>query len=294
MPNSRGSIAPFKAIFCMILGGALLTANDSVLKWLTTGYSVGQIIFLRGIFVLIPILIVVHRAGGIKSLATINHTDHMIRSVLMVGGTFLFVTGLRYLPLADAISIAFAGPLFTTALAFPLLGEHVGWRRWIGVLIGFIGILIIFRPGSSMFQWAALFPLGASCTGALRDLLTRKMSVSETSGALLFYSTIVIILGGLITAPFGGWHSVANGDWLLFFLAGVLIGGAHFLMIEAFRYSEVAIVAPFKYISVIWAILFGYFIFHDVPELETLVGCAVVISSGVYIIHREYKLRPNN
>ena len=294
MAEGPGSSAPLKGMLCLVVGGALMTASDSVLKWLTSGYPVGQIMFLRGLFGLIPILIFVQQAGGIDALVTRNYRDHILRSGLMVGGTFLYVTGLRFLPLADVISIAFAGPLFITALASPMLGEHVGWRRWIVVLIGFTGIFIIFRPGGAVFQWAALFPLAASCTGALRDILTRKMSVSETSVSLLFYSTIAIALGGLVTAPFGSWQPVIIRDWLFFVLTGLLTGGAHFLMVEAFRLCEAALVAPFKYTSVLWAILFGYFIFREVPELNTLVGASVVISSGIYILHRERKLRRQN
>ena len=286
--------APLKGMLCLMVGGALMTASDSVLKWLTSGYPVGQIMFLRGLFGLIPILIFVQQAGGIDTLVTRNYRDHILRSGLMVGGTFLYVTGLRFLPLADVISIAFAGPLFITALASPMLGERVGWRRWIVVLIGFTGILIIFRPGGAVFQWAALFPLAACCTGALRDILTRKMSVSETSMSLLFYSTIAIALGGLVTAPFSSWQPVIIRDWLFFVLTGLLTGGAHFLMVEAFRLCEAALVAPFKYTSVLWAILFGYFIFKEVPELSTLVGASIVISSGIYIIYREGKFRQQN
>ncbi len=291
MTKGRSSAEPLKGILCMIVGGALLTANDALLKWLTGGYPVGQIMFLRGIFVLVPLSMFVWRAGGVNVLVTKSYKQHLIRSGLVVAGTFLFVTGLRFLPLAEAISIAFAGPLFITALASPMLGEKIGWRRWIGVLIGFIGILIIFRPGSSIFQWAALFPLAASCTGAFRDILTRRMSVTDTNESLLFYSTIAVILGGLFTALFGSWQTIIFTDWLFFGLTGLLIGGAHFLMIEAFRCCEAALVAPFKYTSVLWALFFGYSMFGDVPEINTLVGGAVVVSSGIYILHRERVLR---
>ncbi|MBT6094996.1 MAG: DMT family transporter [Rhodospirillaceae bacterium] len=159
------------------------------------------------------------------------------------------------------------------------------------VLVGFVGILIIFRPGGSVFQWAALFPLAASCTGALRDILTRKMSATETSEALLAYSTIGVALGGLGSLPFTQWQPVAWGDLGLFALNGLLIGGAHFLMIETFRYAQAALVAPFKYVSVIWATIFGFFMFGDVPESSTMIGGVVVISSGIYILHRERQRR---
>ena len=281
------SAIPLKGIFFMIAGGVFLTANDALLKWLTSDYPVGQIMFLRGIFVLIPLLIFVWIFNRTGALATRDLGKHLLRGGLMVCGTFLFVTGLIFLPLAEAISIAFAGPLFITTLAPYLLQEHVGLRRWIGVLIGFTGILIIFQPGTGVFQWAALLPLGASFTGALRDILTRKMSVSESSEALLLYSTIAVALGGLATAPFTQWRSVAFEDWMLFVMTGLLIGVAHFFMIEAFRFAQASQVAPFKYTSVLWALMIGYWIFGDLPTLENVIGAAVVISSGLYLFHRE-------
>jgi drug/metabolite transporter (DMT)-like permease len=277
-------------IACMIGGGALGTANDAVLKGLTAGYPVGEIMFVRGFFMMIPVAFFVWRAGGITTLITQNYKDHAIRAGLMICGTYLFVSGLRYLPLANAISIAFAGPLFITALAGPMLGERVGWRRWMAVLAGFIGILIIFQPGGSVFQWAALFPLGASCTGALRDILTRKMSARESSVSMLTYSTIGVTLGGLFSLPFG-WQPVASADWMYFVFNGVLISGAHFLMIETFRHAEAALVAPFKYTTVIWATLFGYMFFAEVPGYNLIIGGAVVIASGIYILHREHLRR---
>ena len=130
------SSAPEKAIVCMLLGAAVLTTNDAVLKWLTSGYHVGQIMFCRGIFIGLPLAILIWRAGGLKSLRPVNPKGHAVRAALVIVGTFLFVSGLAYLPLADAIAITFAGPLFITALAAPLLGESVGWRRWSAVLAG--------------------------------------------------------------------------------------------------------------------------------------------------------------
>ena len=149
--------------------------------------------------------------------------------------------------------------MFITALAQPLLGEHVGWRRWSAVLTGFIGILLIVRPGGGGVQWAVLFPLTASLAGALRDLLTRHLSSQETTVAILFSTTLGVILASLVTIPFV-WVPVPLVDWGWFALSGFLVGFAHFLMIETFRYGEATLVAPFKYSGVIWAGLLGYLI----------------------------------
>ena len=284
--QGRGSSAPGRAILCMLLGVAVLTANDALLKWMTGGYHVGQIMFCRGLFVFIPLALLIWRGGGLRSLHTDNPTGHLIRALLVILGTFLFVSGLKHLPLTDAIAIAFAGPLFIAALAPPLLGEYVGWRRWMAVLSGFIGIVIIMRPGGGVFQWAALFPLAASLTGAFRDILTRGMSETETSVALLFYTSLGVVLASMVISPYV-WQPMPFADWGWFAVNGFLIGSAHFLMIETFRYGEAAMVAPFKYSGVVWAAIFGYFIWGDIPDLATVMGVTVVAVAGIYILYRE-------
>jgi len=204
----------------MVVGGAFLTANDAVLKWLTGGYPTGQIMALRGLFVLLPIVFLVWRQGGVSSLRVASVRGQGFRAGLVVAGTFLFVTGLEYLPLADAISITFAGPLFITAMAAAILGETVGWRRWAAVFVGFSGVVLIMRPGSGAMQWAALLPLAASLTGALRDIVTRHLAGRESSVAILAVTTITVIFAGLLTLPFG-WQPVAGPDVLLFALGPV-------------------------------------------------------------------------
>lgn len=282
----RTSSAPGKAIVYMLVGTVVVTCNDALLKWLIGGYSVGQIMFCRGIFIGIPLSILIWRAGGLVALKPHNPISHFLRAGLVIVATFLFVTGLRYLSLTTAVAIAFAGPLFITAMAQPLLGEQVGWRRWMAVFAGFVGILVIMQPGGSAIQWAALFPLGASFAGALRDILTRRMSARETSVALLFYTSVGVTLAGLATLPFE-WTDVPAIDWGLFALSGLLIGSAHFLMIETFRMGEAALVAPFKYSGVIWAALLSFLVWGEIPDLSTTIGISVVIFSGIYILHRE-------
>ena len=284
--KGRAPSVPGKAIVCMLLGVAVLATNDAVLKWMTSGYHVGQIMFCRGIFIGLPLAILIWRAGGMKSLRPVSPKGHAVRAALVIVGTFLFVSGLKYLPLADAIAITFAGPLFITALAPPLLGEQVGWRRWMAVLAGFIGIVVIMRPGSTLIQWAALFPLAASLTGAFRDILTRHLSAQETTVALLFYTSIGVTLAGLATIPFV-WIPVPLVDWGWFALSGILIGCAHFLMIETYRYGEATLVAPFKYSGVIWAAMLGYLIWGDIPDPGTIAGVGIVVVAGFYILHRE-------
>lgn len=284
--TGRTSSAPGKAILCMLLGSAFLISNDAVLKWMTGNYHVGQLLFCRGIFIGLPLAILIWRAGGLKSLRVISPKGHAVRAILVIVGTFLFISSLKYLPIADAVAITFAGPLFVTALAPRLLGEQVGWRRWMAVFAGFIGIIVIMRPGGGLIQWAALLPLAASLTGAFRDILTRHLSAKETTVSLLFYTSLAVTLAGLATTPFV-WTPVPLADWGWFALSGLLVGGAHFLMIETFRFGEAALVAPFRYSGVIWAALIGYFVWGDIPDWGTIMGIGIVVISGIYILHRQ-------
>ncbi len=283
---SRGSAAPGRGILFTVLGGALLTMNDAVLKWLTGDYPVGQLLFFRGLFVFAAISLIVWRSGGLAVIRVSSFRSQALRSAFAFTSGFLFITGLNFLELADAIAITFAGPLFITVLASPLLGEDVGWRRWAAVGVGFFGVIVMIRPSSEAVQWAALLPLGASFVGALRDITTRKISAHETSMAILCFSTGAVILFGLCTLPFG-WSPLVPRDLGLMALSGLFVGGAHFLLIERFRWAEAAVLAPFKYANMIWAVIFGFIIWGDLPDAWTLAGAAFVIVCGLYIIRRE-------
>ena len=180
--------------------------------------------------------------------------------------------------------------MFLTALATPMLGERVGWRRWSAVAAGFAGVLLMLRPTGGALYWAALLPLGAALAGAFRDVFTRRIAVTETTIGILVVSTAAVTLAGLATVPFG-WQPLVARDIGLFALAGLLLGGAHYLMIESFRFAEVALIAPFKYASMIWATAFGFIIWGHLPNAWVLAGSTLVIGSGLYILHRETRGR---
>jgi len=275
-----------RGIVCMLLGVILLGLNDALIKTLALGYPVGELLFVRGAFVMPWVMILVYRAGGLRSLRVTTVTGQAWRGALVIAGSFLFVNGLRYLPLADAIAISFTGPLFTTAMAPYALGEKVGWRRRGAVLVGFLGVLIMARPGGEALQWAVLLPLGAALCGGVRDLITRRIARSETTVSMLFVTTSVVMLAGLATVPLG-WAPLRAADLWTFAASGVLVAGAHYLTIEAFRHGEAALVAPFKYTTMVWAVLFGYLFFGELPDTWTIAGAAVVLLAGLYILHRE-------
>ena len=270
----------------MVAGFALLTLNDAVLKWLTASYPTGQIVFMRSIFVMILVGIIAWRFGGVRTLRVVNLRGQLLRAGTMTVATLLFVTSLRLMPLADAIAIAFAAPLFVTVLAGPLLGEHVGWRRWAAVLVGFVGVLVMFRPTGEAVRLVALLPLCVALASAFKDIVTRRIAATESSVAILFITTLALASVGLVTLVFG-WRAITLFDLGLFAIGGFLLGGAQYLTIEAFRYAEAAVVSPFEYSAVLWAMLYGFLIWGDVPDRWIIAGSAIVIGSGLYILHRE-------
>ncbi len=285
--NTFGRVeAPGRGIACMMAGCLLLTVNDAVVKWVSGEFQLGQVLATRGLAALIVIMAVVAWRKELHIFRIRYPGVQLARAILMIISTFLFVSGLRVLPLAENIAIAFVGPIFVTALAPVFLAEKVGWRRWTAVLVGFTGVLVMLRPGGDGLNWIALFPAGAALCGALRDILTRRISHGEATGTTLFYSTLGVTLAGAAAAPFA-WQTPGASDLALLALAGVLLCSAHFLHIETFRFAEAALVAPFKYSSLLWAMAFGFLIWGDVPDAWTLLGAGLLVGSGIYIFHRE-------
>ena len=199
---------------------------------------------------------------------------------------FCFVTALGVLPLAEAIALLFAAPLFATALAVLLLGERVGWRRWSAVLVGFAGVLVIIRPGSEAFVWVALLPLTSALLGALRDVVTRRLSYSDSSAGILMVTSVAVVIAGLSTWPLGWVALDARQIWLLVG-AGLILALSQYLMIESLRFAEVALVVPFRYTTMIWATLFGFVFFGALPDAGVIGGAVLVLASGLYIMRRE-------
>ncbi len=271
----------------MVLGGLLLTINDAIQKLMTADFPTGQLLAVRAVFMLFPIAFFIWRAGGLNALKIVNYRGQVLRAVLVCTSSFLFVGALALMPLADAVAITFAGPLFVTALAPWLLKEFVGWRRWAAVLTGFAGVSVIINPSSSnALQWVALLPLGVALCGAIRDIATRHMHGTETTAGIMFYSTFAVIIVGFATAPYA-WVPISPAQYLLFAINGLVFGAAHYFLVEALRHAEASVVAPFKYVTLVWAILIGIALWGDLPDKRMFVGACLVIASGLYILHRE-------
>jgi drug/metabolite transporter (DMT)-like permease len=280
--TDRREDRPLRGIACVIGGMVLLVLSDASAKWLTSIYPVTEVVVLRCLFITVLVLIVGIRSRGLR---IVNRWGHVLRAFFAVSSSFLFVHGLVYLPLAEATAGAFAGPLFLAALAGPLLGEKVGPRRWAAVLFGFAGVLLMLRPGAAGMNAMILFPVCAACMGALRDIITRRLSATDNTTSILLTANIATAVAGALFAS--SWIMPTALHFGVLALSGLLVGTAHYLHIEAFRFAEAATVAPFRYSSIVWGVLFGFAFFGQLPGVWVVAGAMLVITSGLYIMHRE-------
>ncbi|HBM12977.1 MAG TPA: EamA/RhaT family transporter [Rhodospirillaceae bacterium] len=283
-------------IATMCLSVLLFAFMDTTVKWLGDGYPTSQIVFFRCGVALVPIFILVMMNGGLVTLKTQRPLVHLMRSTISIVTMSLIFWSFSQMRLADAIAILFAAPLLMTALSVPLLGERVGIRRWIAVCVGFVGVLIVVNPGSSVFDWASMAALLAAAGMALAMIITRKLSATETALTITFWLTLSGAIVGAIWVYLDGWvMPMATLDWALLIGVGLIGAIAQLTMTIAFRHAEVAILAPLDYLAIIWTTLLAYWIWGEIPVLRVFIGAAIVIASGIYIVHRETrvaKVRP--
>jgi drug/metabolite transporter (DMT)-like permease len=279
-----------RGIWLMVIGSAVLVMNDAVSKHLAENFPIWQVVTLRHVGAVFVIFIYARMVTGLSALRANHWPSQIWRGLTFIGTAFLVVWSLQELPLPTFTAIVFSGPLFVAALSVPLLGESVGWRRWAAVAVGFVGVLIIVRPGGQDFRPELLIPLVTAVFAALRDIVTRRISATETSIAILWWSTIIVIGTSLLALPLG-WDPVGWTDAFWFLLNGVLNAGAHFLIIEALRYGEAATVSAFRYTALLWSIVFGFVIWGHLPDIWVYTGSALIAGSGIYMIHRESRRR---
>ncbi len=275
-------------IVMMCVGVACLGANDAIAKTLMEHYTPLQILFLRNIIALPFAAALAVQTGGFQALRSYRPTAHLLRGFLWITATLMFFTSIKHLELSEATALIFVAPLFITGLSALLLGEHVGWRRWLAVLFGFLGMLVIVRPGLVSFQAMSLLPVATAFVYALLMLGARLVDSRESVWTLLLYLTgCSALLSGLIV-PFV-WKTVQLVDIWLFVGIAVFGTAGMTLMTQAFRLAPAVVVAPLDYTALIWATLFGWMFWSETPDLFTLIGAVIIISSGVYIILRERK-----
>lgn len=284
-PSSPPSSAR-RGLFYIIAGTLLLTSQDAISKWLTDDYHFGEIFFYRGLWAYLPILLIARHSGGLHLLRSRRPRASLLRAGLNTAAGIAIITSLSLLPIADVFAVVFVSPLIITALSPWLLSEHVGWRRWSAVVVGFAGVLLMTRPGGAGMNVLVLLPLLVALLMALRDIVTRRLRIGDSPVSVLFVSVTLSVLVGALTLPFGTTFPPLE-DWPFFAVAGLINGSAHFLIIRAFQLAEAASVAPFRYLSLVWVVFIGFIVWGDVPDIWVVAGAALVVGSGFYTFRRE-------
>jgi drug/metabolite transporter (DMT)-like permease len=287
---------PLIGIALVLASILAFTLMGAVVRHLTQTIPLGEVVFARSAVALIPLLLMlIWQRQLTTALRTRNPIAHLTRSLTGAAAMFLNFAALAFLPLAEATAIGFATPLFTVALSALLLGEIVRARRWSAVVAGFVGVLIMIYPnlgGAAVSAGTALGTLSA-IAGALAVAVAmtqvRHLSRTETTASLVFYFSIVSSLCGLLTLPWG-WAVPSNSELIWMIAVGFLGGIGQLLITESYRHAPASVVAPFAYSGMIYSIVIGYVWFGEVPTTAVLVGAAIVIGAGLFVIWREHRL----
>jgi len=274
-------------IFFMVLGMAGMSAVDATAKWLVTSdYSVFQVIAVRGWIIVVIMLIWIAVRNRWRDLKTSRVKGHGFRLAIAFAGPVFMFLALKEMPLADVTVIIFGSAFLTTSLSVPLFKEPVGAHRWAAVAIGFIGVIVALRPGPEIFQPAALYAVLASFSFAGINLTARWLRDTETTFQMVFFLLAGTALLGSLFLPFV-WRPIPPGDIAIFIAMAVFTLIGYIGMTHAFVIAPVAVVAPFEYTVLIGAVSLGYFIWGDIPDIFVWTGAAVIVDSGLYVIHRE-------
>lgn len=266
--------------FCSFL---TLSGADALTKLLSTRYSVFEIAAVDAVVALLVALPILARQDGIASLRPRRPWIVMLRCAFGAASLMLAILSFARIPLADAYALAFLTPLAVTALSAPVLGEHVGWRQWLAVLIGFIAVIAILRPSFAGIGTGQFYMLGSAALFALSMLILRRIAKTESSGALLLVYFIMLFLIGLPLAV-TQWKTPGFGDLGLLALTGACSGIGNLLLIVAFRHAAAALVSSFMYSQLIWGTVFGALLFGDLPDLITVGGAGIIMLCGIYTL----------
>ncbi|MCH9694730.1 MAG: DMT family transporter [Gammaproteobacteria bacterium] len=281
-----------QAISWLLLGVAGGLGLDLCAKQLLQAYSLREFVLLRSLFALVIFLLLAPRLfGGLRQLRTRRWRWHALRTALAAGAMFGFFYGLAHMPLVDALTLGFTAPLMVTALSAMFLGEHVGWHRWMAVIVGFVGTLVMLRPGSGEISAASVAVLIAAFCYATQAITARHLSDTESTLSLSVY----VILGPMLIAiaflDQSSWITPDRAGWLLMALAGACSAIAWVGFINGYRRASPALLAPLEYTALIGGAVAGFLIWDEIPDRWTVIGASIIIASGLYVVYREATLK---
>ena len=276
-----------RGITAMIAAMSVFAVNDALLKLASSTLAPGQIMAVRGLMAVLLTSTVVIASRQLVEVRSMASPIMILRAAIEATIGFLFITSIAVLPLANVTAILQATPIIMTLAAVAFGMERVGWRRWSAVITGFIGVLLIVRPGAAGFDPYALIAFATAALVAARDFATRAIRAQVPSIVITLSTTLGVCLAGFLFGMAEDWHPIGAYEFLVLAGAAVLVTAGNFAIITAFRQTDVSVVSPFRYSNVLFAILLGFLIFGEVPDLLVLAGIALIVGSGIYTFHRE-------
>ena len=301
----------FWAIGCLVLGVGIFSLQDLIIKLISADYPVHQAMTIRSLVAAPLLLLLVAADTGLRSLFSPQAPLLTVRGVINLVSYTSFYLGLAAIPLANCVALYFTAPLFITLLSAVALNERVGPRRWLAVAIGFLGVIVMLRPGSDLFEWAAFLPVCAGMAYATAQIMARRIGTAESPAVMAAYSNFVFLIGAsMMAALFGrgahaheghaslafllrGWTMPTSTDLLLMMSCGVIAAIALTLLSEAYRSAPANTVAPFEYSALPWSVLHGWAVWGDLPDAIGWLGIAIIIGAGLYVLYRE-SVRPES
>ena len=276
-----------KAALFVVIAMSMITTNDAIIKHITEVFNVGQIMFLRGALICVIFACVMRLRGQPVFQRRSLHRWSLYRALFELCATLFFLTGLSFLPIAVASTLGFSSPIFLALLAAIVLKEKVGLDRWLIILIGFAGVLLITNPFAAVASWAVIFPIACAFFVALRDIAIRYVPNDLPSTQVAFTNAWVVMIGGGLYSIYQGWGE-ADLQWYLWFIAlGIALYSGYLFLIIGSRLGELSFIGPFKYVSILLALIYGYLIWDETPTLTMLAGAAIIVISGIILLSSE-------
>ena len=280
-----------RGVACVVVAVFLFAVMNTLFKSLSSSFAPTQLVFFRAFFGFLPLFVLVGLdSRGWRNIVSAAPKTQVVRAGSAFIANALIVLSYRFMPLADAVAIGYAAPIFVTVLAAPILAEHVGRDRWAAVLIGFGGVLLVARPSSGLIDPGALFAIAGTFCYAICIIATRRLGAADAPLTTMLWSTALYVVFGATTLPWV-WTTPTLAQLPALVMIGCLATAGMFFFVRAYRYAEAASLAPFDYMAMGWAVVFGFVVFGEVPQPGAVVGIAVIVATGLYIVHRESRRR---
>src|SRR4051812_47149322 len=289
-----------KAVLLKLTSALMFSVMSALVRYVSDVTPVGEMVFCRSFFAIIPVMIIYAWRGELMAaFRTSRPFGHLGRGTISVAGMFFNFAALARLPIVDVTTITFASPLITVALSAWILKERVRIYRWTAVAVGFVGVIVMLWPhldvarytgaASSAATLGALFAMASAFTNAGSVVQTRRLTDTETTSSIVLYFSLMCAIGGLLSLPFG-WEMPDRWQLAALITTGILGGTAHLLLTESYRYAPASVVAPFDYTAILFSFLLGYWMFGEVPTSIVIVGAAIVVAAGLFVLWRERQL----